>query len=81
MARASRPRRKPLRITRDLVSYVVGLSGIIWEAVRNGTERPSLLLVFAAMIALPKVLDRDEKAAEQPPPAETTPPAQETTEP
>ncbi len=41
---------------------MVGLGGIVNEAlIRVGPERPTLLLLFAAMIGLPAFLRTDEK--------------------
>lgn len=48
------------RVSRDTVLMVGGLAGIVHETLRNGAERPTLLLVFAAMIGLPAFLRGDE---------------------
>lgn len=54
--------RKHVRITRDAVLFVAGLLLLINEAVlRNGAERPYLLVVFAGMMGLPVFLRSDEK--------------------
>jgi hypothetical protein len=65
-------KRRAFRLTRDLVTYAVGITLIVVETFRNGTDRPSLLLLFGAMIALPQVVGRDEKSA--PPPSPPAPP-------
>lgn len=51
---------KRVKVTRDNVLLVCGLVGIAFEAL-NGLERPSLLLLYAGMIGLPRVLNKDEK--------------------
>lgn len=48
---------KPER--KDLL-FVAGLMGIAWEALRDSAERPTLLLLYAAMIGLPLVLRADD---------------------
>jgi len=52
-------RRKRLRISRDIVLFTAGLMGVIHETVFNDGERPTLLLLFAAMMGLPLVLRRN----------------------
>ena len=55
-------------VTRDTVLFTAGLGLIINEAVlREGPERPALLLMFAAMVGLPAVLnaDSDRRADDQ----------------
>ena len=49
-----RPQRKD-------VLLVFGLLGIAYEAVWRSTERPTLLLLYAAMIGLPLVMRADEE--------------------
>lgn len=50
------------RITRDGVLFTAGLLGVMNEALlRDGTERPTLLVLFAAMMGLPVFLRQDEK--------------------
>lgn len=53
--------KKRLRITRDGTLFVAGLAGIAYETLSRGAERPTLLLLFAAMIGLPAFLNKDEK--------------------
>lgn len=48
-----RPQRKD-------ILFVAGLVGIAFEAYRGG-ERPTLLLLYAAMIGLPIILRADEQ--------------------
>lgn len=49
------------KVTRDTTLFVLGLVGIANEAYRQGTERPTLLLLFAAMIGLPAFLAGDRR--------------------
>lgn len=47
---------------RDILLFAGGLAGVLHEtALRDGAERPTLLLLFAAMMGLPAFLagDRD----------------------
>ena len=47
---------------RDILLFTGGLAGVIHEtALRDGSDRPTLLLLFAAMMGLPAFLagDRD----------------------
>lgn len=51
-----------LRWTRDGLLLLTGIAGIFHETVLwKGPERPSLLVLFAAMIGLPAFLKKDEK--------------------
>lgn len=45
---------------RDAVLFVVGLVGIAYVTVTNGGDRPTLLVLFGAMIGLPAFLRTDE---------------------
>lgn len=49
----------------DNVLRVVGLLGVAHETLVNNVDRPTLLLLFAAMIGLPAFLNKD--AASKPP--------------
>ena len=47
---------------RDILLFTGGLAGVLHETVlRDGPERPTLLILFAAMLGLPAFLagDRD----------------------
>ena len=48
-------------IFRNVVVPVCGLLGIIHETVYGNLERPSLLVLFGAMIGLPVFLAQDER--------------------
>lgn len=52
---------KRLRVTRDGILFVAGLAGVAYETVYTGGDRPTLLLLFAAMMGLPAFLQRDEE--------------------
>jgi hypothetical protein len=49
------------RISRDTVLFIGGLAGIAYETLAREAERPTLLLLFAAMVGLPAFLRGDEK--------------------
>lgn len=66
--------KRRIRIGRDTVLFTTGLVLTVNEALRSGAERPTLLLLFAAMMGLPAILARDEH---HPPPPPPTPPAVE----
>ena len=44
------------RITQGSVLFVAGLAGVIHETVIGQADRPTLLLLFAAMMGLPAFL-------------------------
>lgn len=47
---------------RDVALFLTGLSLIVYEAVlREGPERPTLLVLYAGMVGLPAFLRSDEK--------------------
>ena len=54
----SRPTREATRAT---VLFVAGLAGIAYETLAEHGERPTLLILFAAMIGLPLFLGADER--------------------
>lgn len=47
---------------RDIVLFSAGLAGVFHETVIVTTERPTLLLLFAAMMGLPAFLRTDERS-------------------
>jgi len=65
------------RITRDGVLFTGGLAGVAWQTVVEKAERPTLLLLYAAMMGLPAFLALDEakKSHTAPPPTAPPPPA------
>jgi hypothetical protein len=46
---------------RDVILFFAGLSGVFHETAIAEVERPTLLLLFAAMMGLPAFLRSDEK--------------------
>lgn len=49
-------------ITRDGVLFVIGILGIAHETLVSGpSERPTLLLLFGAMVGLPLFLRADDR--------------------
>jgi uncharacterized membrane protein YobD (UPF0266 family) len=49
------------KLFRDVALFVTGASLLVYETVtKEGVERPSLLLIFAAMMGLPAFLRKDE---------------------
>lgn len=51
---------------RDVVLFFSGLAGVFYETVLSVSERPTLLLMFAAMMGLPAFLRTDEKTTKDP---------------
>jgi hypothetical protein len=60
-----RRKRWKIRLTRDLTIFLVGLGGIVHEAFFTHEDRPTLLILFAAMIGLPAFLRLDEKRSDE----------------
>lgn len=56
-----------LRVTRDSILFVCGLAGIAYETLVANVDRPTLLVLFGAMVGLPAFLRTDEnrKAKEE----------------
>jgi hypothetical protein len=50
-------------IIRDVLLFLGGLAGVMHETIISRVERPSLLLLFAAMMGLPAFL-RNGKSGE-----------------
>jgi len=44
---------------REIILFLVGLGGVVWETV-HGPVEPSLLVVFGAMMGIPIVLHKDK---------------------
>jgi hypothetical protein len=49
------------QLSRDMVLFLVGLLGVLHEALFTSLDRPSLLVLFAGMMGLPAFLRSDEK--------------------
>jgi hypothetical protein len=61
---AWRVRIPSVRITRDTISYTIGVLGTIYETViANGSpaERLPFLVIFVGLITAPAILHKDEK--------------------
>lgn len=54
-------KKRVIKISRDTVLLVVGILGVAHETLVSNTDRPTLLLLFAAMIGLPAFINQDEK--------------------
>ena len=48
-------------ILRDLILFIGGLAGVAHETLISDVDRPTLLLLFAAMMGLPMVLNADKR--------------------
>jgi len=48
-------------IARDSVLFIVGLLGVAHETLISKADRPTLLLLFAAMVGLPAFISSDAK--------------------
>lgn len=48
-------------LIRDIALFLAGLAGVAHETLIAKVERPTLLLLFAAMLGLPAFLRADEK--------------------
>lgn len=44
------------KITQQLILFSVGVGLIVHEALRDGPERPSLLVLYAGMVGLAPIL-------------------------
>lgn len=51
---------KNWQTTRDIILFFGGLAGVFNETMLNTTERPTLLILFAAMMGLPAFLRNDD---------------------
>lgn len=52
---------------RDIILFLGGMGGVVHETILTGSERPTLLILFAAMMGLPAFLRADEKKDPPPP--------------
>lgn len=62
-------RRVPPWLTRDLVLFIFGLAGIVYETVFDSSDKPTLLILFGAMVGLPAFLHTDEARRKRSPDA------------
>ena len=51
---------------RDIALFVGGLAGVLHETLFTQVERPSLLIVFAAMMGLPAFFAADRRGGDDP---------------
>lgn len=63
-----------LRTIRAVVLFVGGIAGIGYETLIEQGEKPTLLILFAAMIGLPYALGKDEKRRDEDKGPKTEPP-------
>jgi hypothetical protein len=52
--------RRPPQLKRDTVLFISGLIGVAHQTIVAKAEKPTLLLLFGAMIGLPAFLRGDE---------------------
>lgn len=52
-------RRQQFRLSRDVILFATGLLGVLHETLIAQGERPSLLILFAAMLGLPLYLRKN----------------------
>lgn len=50
-----------LRRARSASLFLGGLAGIAYETLAQDAERPTLLILFAAMVGLPAFINADER--------------------
>lgn len=53
-------RKRRLHISRDSLLFIGGMAGITNETLSRHAERPTLIVLFGAMIGLPVFLRSDE---------------------
>lgn len=51
---------RSLRTARSIILFVVGIAGIVYETLIEQGDKPTLLILFAAMVGLPAFLRIDE---------------------
>jgi hypothetical protein len=61
---------------RDMTLFLAGLAGVFHETVIGTADRPTLLILFAAMMGLPAFLRSDERNPPAPPQLPPQPPQQ-----
>jgi hypothetical protein len=52
---------RPMKITRNTLLFIGGMLGVAHETLVKDVDRPTLLLLFAAMIGLPAFIGSDER--------------------
>ncbi len=58
-------KRPSTKTVRDTVLFAVGLLGVAHETLISNADRPTLLLLFAAMIGLPSFLGKDSRDSDK----------------
>lgn len=48
-------------LIRDILLFFAGLAGVAHEALFTTTDRPELLILYAAMMGLPAFLNADKR--------------------
>jgi hypothetical protein len=51
-------------VQRDVLLFLLGAGGVIHETLIATAERPTLLILFAAMMGLPAFLQKPDKKGE-----------------
>jgi hypothetical protein len=59
--RDGKVKRWHLKLSRDVVIFGIGIIGIVHEIFWSSSDRPTILILFAAMIGLPAFLRIDER--------------------
>ena len=52
-------------VIRDLILFFAGLGGVMHQTLVEDADRPTLLLLFAAMMGLPIVFNADQRRSEK----------------
>lgn len=48
------------KISRDTILFLGGLSGLVYETISGGQEKPTLIIAFVGMLGLPLFIRNDE---------------------
>lgn len=60
--------RRRFQVSRDTIIFLFGIAGIVYETIVSNGDRPTLLILFGAMIGLPAFLHGDEIIKQRKPP-------------
>lgn len=69
-----RIRRPSAKNLRDLVTFLLGAIGLVYEALTGGVEKPTLIIAFVGLMGLPLFIRGDEAHQTPPPPTIEPPP-------
>jgi hypothetical protein len=61
----TRRRRWHLRLTRDGILFVLGVTIILWELIIRDSVRPELIFVATALVGAVPVIRRGDKEADK----------------